>query len=163
MKIDIERILALKKEIKVAAYMHYKTDLLPKGALKTPEDAQPVWNAMKEIFPTLKISEYYVDSINHDLIAKGSELTRLYEDCKKGKYDIIVFPNMWSLRYTAIDVIAEVRKFTKLEHPPILYFFLEDIDSTASDFFENLTMMICGLEIIGRYRKRKRQFNLYLK
>ena len=160
---DIQQIIATKENIRVACYLYYGTDLLPKGKLKTRKDAEPIFKAMKKIFPELKISKYYIDNLERDIINRKSELSKLQEDCKSGKYDMVVFPSIYSLRNNALDVIREIRIFRQTENPPLIYFLLEDYDSLSEDFETYLHTIVFGRLLQKDYLQKKKKFYQYLK
>jgi len=109
------------------------------------------------------ISKYYIDNLERDIINKKSELSKLQEDCKSGKYDMVVFPSIYSLRNNALDVIREIRIFRQTENPPIIYFLLENYDSLTEDFETYLHTIVFGRLLQKDYLQKKKKFYQYLK
>lgn len=146
---------------KIAGYIHWQTDVLPQKTLKTEKDADKVWKAVMLLRAELDFSNFYVDAIDTDY--KNRALTRLYEDCKSGKIECIVFPSLQSLRFNIVELYRELTPFLELEHPPIIYFALEDISSTQCDFKDNLSWLMYAQDYSTHYNKRKRKLRELMK
>ncbi len=143
-KLTQYRVPDIGKNLNVCVYYRLSPDLSDKKTKR--EKCNLYYGDLVCTGPGWKLVDIFVDESYGRDPCGNTEFNKMIENCKNGKYDLIITPKLLMFRWSLMETVAVIKELSSLPKPVSVYFEIDSICTYWNDHIESKLPMYAIFE-----------------